>query len=264
MFQFSVTLAEVVFYLWQVSSHACYFQARGSAIYVVLIVVACACILLGVVTVPLYSLATTTTHHDHDIKNPHAKSIKKTLKTHKAVLNADMTRLKVSLGLEEEAEPDTAGLAGWKGKVREKKKQEGITVRDPVKQAEIDAKKNIRGTFEWAIHMSQLEARIKLAKEELQAAQRVKALTKAEQKNAVEAAKKTAEAKVKANQVAPSPESPSEQSGETTPLNLAGEPPSPEPHGGSAHDVERGGEHAEGGHGETGANIRLCPVKYTY
>ena len=77
--------------------------------------------------------------------------------------------------------PSRLLLAGLKGKVREKKKQEGITARDPVKQAEIDAKKNIRGTFEWAIHMSQLEARIKLAKEELQAAQRVKALTKAEQ-----------------------------------------------------------------------------------
>jgi len=254
MFQFSVTLAEVVFYSWQVS-HACYFQARGAAIWVVLMVVVFACVLLGVVTVPLYSLVSTTTHHDHDVKHPDRKPLKKKLATHKAVLHADMILLKVALGLEKEAPADDgpAGDQGWKATMREKKKAKVKVHSDPVKQAEIDAKKKIRGTFEWAIHMNQLEARIKLAREELQSAQRIKSMSKEEQKAQIAEAKQAAKLKVKANQVAPSPESSprgSETGGggadETSPLKHTGDLP---PVAGSTADVEHGHGHGDDEHG---------------
>ena len=260
MFQFSVTLAECTFYIWQIS-HSCYFQSRGSFIWVVLIIVLGSLILLGFVIVPLYSLVSTTTHHDHDSKHPDKKPVKKKLATHKAVLKADMLLLKVALGLEKEKEADDgpSGEAGWKAQNRKKKTKIKVNS-DPVKQAEIDAKKKIRGTFEWAIHMQQLEARIKISKEELQSAQRIKSQTKDEQKDAILTAKQAAKMKaaaLKANQVAPSPGSSPQSSlscsptppAETDSLTLS------EPKGGNLPplgDVEHGAADLAGDHGEHG------------
>ena len=120
MFQFSVTLGECVFYKWQIS-HACYFQARGVVIPIILVIIFASVCLLGIVIVPLYSLVSTTTHHDHDAKHPDRKPLVKKLATHKAVLKADMILLKVSLGLgshDEDKSTKKEGETGWKAAKR--------------------------------------------------------------------------------------------------------------------------------------------------
>ena len=120
MFQFSVTLGECVFYKWQIS-HACYFQARGDVIPIILVIIFASVCLLGIVIVPLYSLVSTTTHHDHDAKHPDRKPLVKKLATHKAVLKADIILLKVSLGLgsaDEEKRTKKEGETGWKAAKR--------------------------------------------------------------------------------------------------------------------------------------------------
>ena len=120
MFQFSVTLGECVFYSWQIS-HACYFQARGVVIPIILVIIFASVCLLGIVIVPLYSLVSTTTHHDHDAKHPDRKPLVKKLATHKAVLKADIILLKVSLGLgshDEDKSTKKEGETGWKAAKR--------------------------------------------------------------------------------------------------------------------------------------------------
>ena len=139
--------------------------------------------------------------------------------------------------------------------------QVDIASADPLKQAEIDVKKRMKGTFEWAIHITQLEARIRLAQEELQSVQRLKKSTKEEQAKAVADARAAAAAKNAAsNAVAPEPVAPETaaapepktdvEEGEKTALHDADHAASGHDDHGGDHGGEHGGEHGDGhGHG---------------
>jgi carbonic anhydrase len=198
MFQFSVVMAELTFYMWQLGGlHACYFQSRP--IWPLMLCMVFLMMLhMGLITVPLYSLVSMTVHHSvHSTAD-----LIKNFAVHKQLHMADLLKIKRQLGVarphEEEVEQ-----TGWK-KARMAETVPERIPHDPEARAVHKAKRQIRGTFQWASHMMLLKAKIEKAEQELQTAQRLQAMSKEQKAAKIEAARAKATA-TKKSQIVPQP-----------------------------------------------------------
>jgi len=189
MFQFSVNLAEVTFYSWQIGyGYSCYFMSRPIW-WVVMIFVCLMVIQLGLITVPLYSLVSMTVHH-----NVHTKvELVKKFAVHKKIHIADITAIKTQMGLVKAEVVDKNKTPGWKIAAEQEKEKE-MREKDPVKMAINDAKKGIAGTMQWVAHIQVLKSRITLTEAELSSALRLKEMSDEQKADA----KANAEIKIQA------------------------------------------------------------------